>query len=1296
MNPEPRLHLQSLHRMECAATRQLMNFPATNQPPRWNYPAELPVVEHRQEIIAAILENPVVVVVSETGSGKTTQLPKMVAEALGPDAKGRIGCTQPRRLAAVSVAKRVAEELIVPLGGWVGYQVRFDDKTGRDTRVKFMTDGILLAETQGDPELRQYDALIIDEAHERSLNIDFLLGWLKRLMEKRRDLKIVISSATLDAGAFATFFGSEARPAPVIEAPGRMFPVAEFFHPPPEDEDLSQSVVRAVEFLTDIEPRGDVLVFLPGEREIRECADALEGRRWPATEVLPLFARLSLGDQQRVFNPGHQRRLILATNVAETSLTIPRISCVIDTGLARVSRWSPGRGVQRLHIEPVSQASARQRKGRCGRVRDGICIRLYGEEELTDRSEFTDPEIRRSSLAGVILRMKSLGLPEISDFPFLDAPAPKAVAEGYRTLREIGALDRDGHLTEDGRRIARLPVDPRFGKMLLEAKRGHCLAEVLPIIAALETSDVRERPADKTREADAAQARWKDAESDFLGILRLWLDLGQFREKGGGQDARATWHGHPGRSQKERGDSASAGQAPRLPKPGRWRSNALRKFSTKHFLNFRRILEWANVCDELSELLAREWKWNIPALHAEVAKCAPYDAIHRALLAGAPRQFGLWDRENKTYRSASGGFFSVFPGSGVFNTGKRHEWVMGMELVETSRLYARRVARIDPAWIEEVAPHLCRSKYGEAFWDIAQGAVYGKETVICGGLNIVVGRRVHYGRVDAKAAHQVFIREGILGGGLRRKTRFLERIETLREQVADLERKLRRPGGLWSEDAVLATLEDRIPDDIHTAAAFHKWLANHEDALMLEIADVLDELPESLGIDGLPDAIHHEGHEFTVYYNAAPGERDDGVTFGVHVDQLPSLPEWLPDWGVDGHLAERVEILLRSMPKDYRRICQPLGPLAEGFAELWRYAPKDVALTQALSEYLLEQRRASVPADAFDFARLPDALVTKIWVCDDDGEELALDTSVAALKLALADRMRARFEAAATGEVERTGMSAWDGEALPEFLETPGGAAWPALVDEGGSVGIRAFTCQAEAAEAHRQGGARLLIFGRPEQAQWLAKKFPLGMKTKVELPRLGAGGTTLDDLLLLAAEGAAGGKPFPRSPDAIRALAETSRAHWHDAAAQIGQALEQTLEILPEIRAWIAKHQNDRNHAPIAADLDAQLNWLFRPRFAWRAGFTRLCDTPRRLRAIRSRLGRIASLPLIKDLEKLDRLQAHWQPWHDLFTANPEDAHLWNHGWMLEEFRIALFAPDVPTAFKISEKILETSFEKL
>lgn len=1223
----------------------------------WNYPKELPVVEHREEILAAVRAHPVVVVVSETGSGKTTQLPKMVAEALGVDG-GRIGCTQPRRIAAASVAKRVAEELHVPLGDFVGYQVRFEDRTSRETRIKFMTDGILLAETQGDPDLMQYEALILDEAHERSLNIDFLLGYVKRLLERRKDLKLVISSATLDAGSFAAFFTMDGVPAPVIEAPGRMFPVAEFFLPPFEDEDLSQHVARAVDYLGDIEPNGDVLVFLPGEREIRECADVLEGRRYRGTEVVPLFARLGLGEQQRVFNPGSQRRLVLATNVAETSLTIPRIACVVDTGVARVSRWNPGKGVQRLQIEPVSQASSRQRKGRCGRVRDGVCVRLFEESELAERPEFTDPEIRRSSLAGVILRMKALGLPEIDEFPFLDPPSPKAVSEGYRTLREVGALDKQKRLTDQGRQIARLPVDPRLGRMLIEARKEHCLAEVLPIIAALESSDPRERPAEKVREADAAHAKWKDGESDFISLLRLWQDLARFRDE-----------------------------------RGRWKRNALRKFCGPAFLNARRVMEWANVCDELAELLEREWKLRIGGIGNDLSGSSGYASIHKALLAGVPRQFGVWDRESKSYRSANGGFFAVFPGSGLFSLPKRFEWVMGMELVETSRLWARRVAKIDPLWVELVAPHLCKSQYGDAHWDENQGAVYGKETVICGGLPVVVGRRIHYGRVDAKAARNVFLREGIIGNGLRKRCRFLDHVGEMRAEIEAIEQKLRRPGGLWSDEAVLRFYEERIPGDINTAAAFHKWLETHEDLLMLGVADVVDEDLEYLGLTGFPDSIHHQGEEYSFYYHAKVGERDDGVTLGVHVDQLPKLPEWFPGWGVDGHLAERAEILLRSLPKDYRRACQPISPVAEGFAELWKFAPKDRSVFQALSEYVRERTGAHVPVTEYDSAKLAPWLVTKIWVCDDEGEELAMGEDVAVLKLQLAERMRVRFEAAANLDIERKGMSAWDGESLPERVETPGGPAFPALVDEGKTVAVRAFTSAAEAVQSHRAGGARLLVLAHAEQVAHLRKKFPLGLMAKVELPRLGVGGTSLEELILLAAEGAGGGA-FPRSPEEFRKRTEAARGSWYDCAQVIGSAIDGIFEILPDIQQWVSAHRKDRNLGEIAEDIDEQLAWLFRKNFAWRAGFTGLRDYPRRLKAIRSRLGRLSSLPIVKDLEKMERLRRLWVPWHQRWSADPEAPENWPGGWELEELRISLFAPDIPLLWKVSEKRIAESLQ--
>ncbi|MFK7851654.1 MAG: ATP-dependent RNA helicase HrpA [Akkermansiaceae bacterium] len=1235
-----------------------------NSPMHWHYPSELPVVGKRVEIIEAVRKHQVVVVVSDTGSGKTTQLPKLVAEALGigPESKGDrkrriIGCTQPRRIAAVSVAGRVAEELKVSLGGFVGYQVRFDEKTSRETRIKFMTDGILLAETQGDNALGRYAALILDEAHERSLNIDFLLGYLKSLLSRRPDLRVIISSATLDAGAFADFFAKDSSfEVPLIEAAGRMFPVSEYFLPKNDDEDLAVHVGRGVEYLNDLEPTGDVLVFLPGEREIREAADLLEGRNYADTEVLPLFARLGMGDQQRVFKPGKRRRIVLATNVAETSLTIPRISCVLDSGVARVSRWLPGKGVQSLQVEPVSQASAKQRKGRCGRVRDGVCVRLFEEEDLLERPEFTDPEIRRSSLAGVILRMKSLGLPEISEFPFLDPPKPKAVSEGYRTLREIGALDKDGELTEIGEELSRLPLEPRMGRMLIEAKYEHCLHPVTVIVAGLETSDPRERPSEKKREADAAHAKWLDSESDFIAMLNLWEEVSQF---------------YDGR---------------------RWKWNQLRKFCKQNFLNAKRVTEWGNVVEELGRLMGEKPKdfFYSDRRNASSSNESDFAGIHRSLLAGAPRQFGLWDKENKAYRSAAGGFFAVFPGSSLFGLSKRPEWVMGLELVETNRLWARRTAVIDPTWIEIVAPHLCRSRYGEAHWDQKQGAVYGKETVICGGLHVVEGRRVHYGRVDQKAANEVFLREGILGGGLTRKTPFLERLEQLREEIKHIEDKLRRPGMLWYDEAVIHFLGQRIPRDISTASAFHRWRHENEDLLMLEMRDVVVEDLDRL--DDFPDLLQYEGEEFTLYYHCAPGERDDGVTIGVHVDQLPLIPDWLPDWGVDGNLEERAELLLRGLPKDYRRQCQPISNVAYSFAERWRGAPKEKPIGFCIKEYLEDRTGVVIPVEEFDFIKLPKELVTKIWVCDDEGEELAMGVEVEALKLELSDHMQERFEAVATVDVERRGMSHWDGEEIPSETAIPGGVAFPSLVDEGETVGVKAFTDLYQAREAHRRGGARLLVLGSEREVSHLRKKFPMGMLAKVEICRFGIQD---DDLLLLTADGLAEGI-FPRSPIEIGKLNEGARGRWYEIASRLGGALDEIVTLERIVREWIEANLKDRNLGEVATDLQEEMDWLFRDDWAWKAGYERLVDYPRHLRAIQSRLKRLESLPLIKDLEKKDQIREFWEPWFYKWKENPEDGGLWDIAWLLEEWRIQIFAPDIPTAAKVSRKKVRLAVEAL
>jgi ATP-dependent helicase HrpA len=1233
-------------------------------PVDWHYPADLPVVGLREEILQALHAHDVLVVVSETGSGKTTQLPKMVTEVLREiyaDRMGLIGVTQPRRIAAVSVAKRVAEELRQALGDLVGYQVRFDEKISAATRIKFMTDGILLAETQGDRMLKRYDAIILDEAHERSLNIDFLLGYLKELRRERPSLKIVISSATLDAGAFADFFREEGQEVPIIQAQGRTFPVEEFFLPPEGEEELPQHVARAVDWLSEIDPAGDVLVFLPGEKEIRECADALEGRRYFRTEILPLYARLGMGDQQRVFAPGNLRRVILATNVAETSLTIPRITSVVDSGLARVSRWSPARGVQRLQVEPVSQASARQRKGRCGRVKEGICVRLYEEDDLAERAEFTDPEIRRCSLAGVILRMISLGLPPIEEFPLIDAPAPKAVAEGYRTLREVGALRKDKQLSEAGREMARMPVDPRLSRMLLAASRERCLQELLPVIAVLESSDPRERPAEKLKEADAAHARWKHGQSDFFAMLRLWLDVKRFQEN------------------------------------GKWRRNALRKYCNEAFLNMRRVMEWANIHEELLELCQRELRWEIPPplLRAESSDAewqAAYDPFHRSLLAGVPRQFALWDVQEKVYRSAAGSAFAVFPGSGLFSQ-KRFDWVLGMEIVETTRLWARRLARIDPAWVEKVAPHLCSYRYSHGYWDEKQGAVYAKETVLCGGLVVVKDRPVHWGRIDPAAAREVFIREGLLGGGIRAECPSLKHLHSLREEVRLMEVKLRRPDYLWSEEQVYQFFDERIPAGMCTAKAFHEWRMEHESQLFTAPTDVVWDESLLEDMSGFPDALTHGDEEYSVYYALAPGQRDDGVTIGVHIDQLRDFPEALLQWGVPGFLEDRVEFLVRALPKDLRKACQPISEFVREFVDAYAWETPRNSLVQALIQLVQSRVRYRVPESDIDLRALPPEWQVKCWVCDDEGNEILLGTDLTKMREALQPLLRKRLEDHANEEWQCTGALAWPMD-LPEKVESTGGHAYPALVDEGKSVGVRVFHDAEQARQSHRAGCARLLMLTQPDQVAYLTKNFPLGLAVRVELPRLGKGGTRMESLIQLAAEGALGA--VPRTEEDFSRWAKTARGDWHAAAVPIGKALDAIVSQVPHLEQWCEAQRSSKFLAAVASDIVECLEWLLREQFAWHAGHGALCDSPRQLQALQMRIDRLQSLPLQKDLEKMERVRSLWQPWFSRWKQEPQRMELWPLGWMLMEYRISLFASNLPLRFGISEKKIRLAWEGL
>ena len=1175
------------------------------------YP-DLPISRRRNDILAAMREHQVIVVVGETGSGKTTQLPKMAMELAG-EARGRVGCTQPRRLAAASVSRRVAEELNCDLGGLVGYQVRFEEKAGPDTRLKFMTDGILLAETQHDPDLRQYHTLILDEAHERSLNIDFLLGYLRLLLGRRRDLRLVISSATLDA----------------------------------------------------LDDRGDVLVFLPGEREIREVAEKLKGRNLRNTCILPLFARLGLADQQRIFHPEQgYRRIVLATNVAETSLTIPGIIYVIDSGLARVSRYSPARQVQRLQIEPVSKASARQRAGRCGRVCEGVCIRLYSEKDWEDRPEFTDPEIRRSALAGALLRMKDLGLPEMPEFPLPDPPSSKLVTEGYRTLREIGALDKARQLTPVGRKLARLPIDPRLARMLLEAQHEQALPEMLVIVAGLGIMDPRERPADAAQKADQAHAQWKEEDSDFLSLLKLWKAAWQFRE---------------GR---------------------RWRKNQLRKWCGKNFLNFNRMMDWFNLWEDLSRLVRETLKCKISPLEEKTERQASFAMIHRSILAGVPRQFGLWDADNREYRGAGGRSFGIFPGSGLFRRKKRSEWVMGVELVDTTRLWMRRASILEPEWVERVAPHLCESHYSGARWDREQGAVYAVERVVCGGLRIIDNRRVHYGRINPAHAREIMIREGLLGGGFRTKPACIRHLETLREDVRQIELKLRRPDQVWCEEGVFEFFNRLVPPDCCTARAFLRWAAGVEkknpEALHVPPQEAMYEFWGKDLLDGFPDEITCKGAEYAVYYQNDPGAEDDGVTLGVHIDQLPDIPEWLPEWGVPGHLAQRAECLLGSLPKDLRVFLQPISQKAAYFAELRHGLEPDGPLAGKLAEFVEVETGKFCAPSFFDMNRLPAELVTKIWVCDDEGEELAMGTDVAELNNRLGKKLSRRFQETAEDIVSVTGMKEWSCGDLEYTVDVAGRPGYVALVDEGASVGVRVFEDELDAAESHREGCLRFMRLRQTDQLNHLRRKFPLKLEGKLSLHMLGREpSTNAEDLVDVAAE-IAMGRPLPRTAEQFAAAEMNLRQNLFDAAHNVADIWELVAGTEHAVRDFTALQKGVRHTERITADLQRQLDWLLRPRFLWAHGAERLPDLKRYMQGIAERIRRIGQQPLARELERLDLFERVYFPWHQVLKEHAGDLRWIQYGYLLEEYRLAIFAPAISVKGRVSEKRLVASFEAL
>ena len=1014
------------------------------------FPADLPVVQKRGELAGAIADNQVVIVCGETGSGKTTQLPK-ICLTLGRGVLGCIGHTQPRRVAARTVASRIAFELKTELGGAVGFKVRFHDKVSPDTSVKLMTDGILLAEIHSDPLLKNYDTLIIDEAHERSLNIDFLLGYLKRLLPRRPDLKLIITSATLDADRFARHFGAQ-----IVEVSGRSYPVETRYRPLQVSEegdaqDVPQAVSAALDELAAGGLKGDVLVFLPGEREIRDTAEALRKHHPKGIEVLPLFARLSAAEQDRVFKTGAQRRVVLATNVAETSLTVPNIGYVIDCGLARVNRYSIRQKVEQLHIEKISRAAANQRAGRCGRVMSGVCVRLYDEADFLQRAEYTDPEIFRVSLATVILRMSALELGDVGEFPFIEPPTPRMIADGYQLLAELNAIDETRKLTALGHELAKLPLDPKIARMLLAGRQYHCLTEILIIASALSVQDPRERPLDRQEAADAAHKRFADERSDFLAYLKIWA----------------------------------------------WFEQAVAEKKSNRLL--------AEECRSnfLSPLRLREWRELQQQLHAQVAEMgmrgneqpATYEQIHKALLCGLLGNIGTKSLESNEYLGARGIKFFIAPNSVLAKKGAK--WVMAAELVETHRLYARCVARIETEWLEETGAHLIKRHYYDPHWEkkAAQVGAYERSTLF--GLIINPKKRVHYGPMNPAESREVFIRQALVGGEFETRAPFFAHNRKLIADIEALEHKARRPDVLVDDELIFAFYDSRIPGDIHNGAAFEHWCkqAERNDAklLYLKKEDLMRHEAAGITTDQFPPQLKIGNVGFALSYNFSPGRNDDGITLTVPLALINQVDAARCEWLIPGILAEKVAQLVKTLPQKLRRHLVPVPEFAAAFCR--EVQPSNTPLLQALARHIREQKQFEVPPDAFRLEQLPPHLLMNFRVIDEHGRQLGMSRNFAQLHAELAPRAAPAMVAATEARDEAVSeqrYTSWNFGAFAETREVKRAGQnvtlFNALVDNGAAVVLRAFDTREAAHAAHRLGLRRLFMLLLKEQVKYLEK----------------------------------------------------------------------------------------------------------------------------------------------------------------------------------------------------------------
>ena len=1317
--------------------------------PTLSYPAELPVSQRRDEIAAAIRDHQVVIVAGETGSGKTTQLPKICLE-LGRGVTGQIGHTQPRRIAARTVAERIASELGTELGSTIGYQVRFTDTSSDSTLVKVMTDGILLNEMRRDRLLRRYDTLIIDEAHERSLNIDFILGYLKRLLPRRPDLKVIITSATIDPQRFSDHFaggessqhsaggesgqhsaggesGQHSAGAPIIEVSGRAYPVEVRYRPladpdDPDEEpkDQVQGILDAVTELSALGP-GDILVFLSGEREIRDTADALDGRE--GLEVLPLYARLSAAEQHRVFDrkPGQanhfSRRVVLATNVAETSLTVPGIKYVIDPGTARISRYSQRTKVQRLPIEPVSQASANQRKGRCGRTSDGVCIRLYSEEDFESRPEFTDPEILRTNLASVILQMAALDLGDMADFPFVEPPESRNVADGVRLLEELGAFS-PGHepgqgrtrLTEVGRKLSRLPVDPRLGRMILEAGRNGCAREVAIITAALSIIDPRERPADARQAADEMHARFAEPGSDFLAFLNLWDYL------------------------RERQSQLSA--------------SAFRRLCRREYLHYLRVREWQDVYGQLRQAAAdlgiqagrerrgasqapggppadqdsqgqRRAGRRRPRAGRTLPVAAPQapapdagpgsrfpdglaDRVHMSLLAGLLSHIGVQDTDSKPrgkrrplteFAGARGARFAIFPDSVLAR--KPPQWVVAAELVETSRLWARVTARIDPEWAEPLAAHLVRRSYSEPRWDARRGAAVATEKVSLYGLPIVAARTVMYGRIDPAAARDLFITHALVEGDWRTHHTFFARNQQMIADAEELERKARRRGIVADDTALFEFYDRRIPAEVTSARHFDTWWKKTRAAdprlLDLAPADLVAPAAGEISEDDYPA----RWADLPVSYEFAPGEPDDGVTVDIPLARLNQVSAEEFSWQVPGLREEMVTELIRSLPKQLRTTFVPVPDTAR--AVLPRLGPARGDLLDALGTELSRLGGVHVPRSAWDESRLPAYLRITYRVVE-DGRVLAAGKDLDELRRQLRPRLQATLSEAAAG-ITRTGLRSWDIGTLPRVFSHGEVRAYPALADTGNAVDVRLFETRAQADVAMLRGTRRLLLLQVPSGVRAVAGRLPVSAKLAMSRHPYPGTDALLEDCAAAAADQVITGAGGPAWDEAgFARLLEAARAELATRTADVVALVARALGQAHQVESSLAGTPSPPVRAAFA-DLRAQLSGLVYPGFVAETGARRLPDLVRYLRGMSRRLEKMPE-SLIRDAERMTVVQRvsedYQQTLADLPPGRRGDPDVGGVRWMIEELRVSLFAQTLGTSGPVSERRIERALDQL